>query len=123
VNFGGGLTHTTIGDFTISSTDAIDSTGLDTNTFTVGGNALIRGVSDSQKLAFEADTLVTIDATGTCTARYVELKNCTAGVTEGIAHDSIDNTGNINWSFVFTPVAGMGLGLDLTRAFDGFSGR
>lgn len=87
-----------IGDFTILNGDTNTFVNAKGRTITVGGDASFAG-QDGLPLNMDPDSDWTLAVTGSLNAGYADIANNTASLSAGIAVNSTDNGGNLNWSF------------------------
>ncbi|MBL8027205.1 MAG: hypothetical protein JNL74_12375, partial [Fibrobacteres bacterium] len=86
------------GYFTIQNGDNSSVTNLGGRTITVQGNATLSG-SGSNILNLKSITPWYLAVTGSITAEFSVISNCTSSISTGIAINSTDSGGNFNWSF------------------------
>lgn len=88
-----------VGDLEVNGGSATALASMAGCTLSVSGSTMLNGVSAADRLVVGADTEWFLDAQGLLQARYVELSNCNALGTQGVAYDAVDNGGNVNWLF------------------------
>jgi hypothetical protein len=91
------LTTTSSGDFTVTNGTGASFANLGGRTVTVAGDASITGTPGD--LANLVGTAWTITATGTLSADYANIQNGTASAATGLATNSVNGGGNVNWNF------------------------
>jgi len=99
----GGQTVGVSGDLWIGGDAQTVSAGCNGSTITVGGDCTLIG-RPGDLLGLAGGAAWNLDVTGKLTAINVNLKNCTAGVSGGVAYNSTNGGGNVNWTFVDTPL-------------------